>query len=176
MDEVDVVVGRVGRGHGLSGDVTIGVVTSDPEVRFAVGNRLTTEDGRALTVERVRTPSGGGLLVKFAGIDDRTAADELRGSVLLATVRADETPTDPDEYYDRQLIGLTARTPDGRTVGVVVAVEHLPAQDALVVRVGERNRYVPFVAELVPEVDLPGRTCTIVDLPGLLDDDALEAR
>lgn len=176
MDEVDVVVGRVGRGHGLSGDVTIGVVTSEPEARFAVGARLTTEDGRSLTVERVRAQSGGGLLVKFAGVDDRTAADELRAAVLLATVPAEETPADPDEYYDRQLVGLTARTPDGRTLGVVVAVEHLPAQDALVVRVGGQSRYVPFVAELVPDVDLAARTCTIVDLPGLLDDDALEAR
>lgn len=175
MDEVDVVVGRVGRGHGLSGDLTVGLVTSEPEVRFAVGARLRTEEGRSLTVERVRPRSGGGMLVKFVGVDDRTSADELRAAVLLATVPADETPTDPDEYFDRQLVGLAACTPDGRTVGVVVAVEHLPAQDALVVRVGEQSRYVPFVSELVPDVDLVARTCTIVDLPGLLDDNALEA-
>ncbi|WP_425413851.1 ribosome maturation factor RimM [Propionicicella superfundia] len=175
MDEVEVIVGRVGRGHGLGGEVTVALATSEPETRFAPGSRLITEDGRVLTVERTRR-HGGSLLVGFAGVADRTAADELRGAVLLAAVPADLTPVDPEEFYDRQLVGLTVRTREGRTIGTVVAVEHPPAQDLLVVRVGDATRYVPFVAELVPDVDLAAGTCTVVDLPGLLDDAAVEAR
>lgn len=173
--DIEVNIGRIGRGHGLSGEVTVHVISSEPDQRFARGARVVTEAGDALTVERVRR-QGTGLVVKFAELSDRAAADALRGVRLLARVAEDSSPADPEEFYDRQLIGLRVETPNGDVVGTIESVEHPPAQDLLVLRVGDRLRYVPFVSELVPSVDLKQGVCIVAEIPGLLDDEATEAR
>ncbi|MGH3802189.1 MAG: ribosome maturation factor RimM, partial [Pseudonocardiaceae bacterium] len=101
------VVGRIGRPHGLRGEVTVQVRTDSPQERFAAGAQLDAGTGRPLTVEAVR-PHAGNLLVRFAGVTDRAVAAELRG--VLLTVEATELPDldDPDEFYDHQLEGLAA--------------------------------------------------------------------
>jgi 16S rRNA processing protein RimM len=166
---VRLVVGRVGRAHGVRGDVAVEVRTDDPDVRFAPGARLfTAEDGEhALIVERSRWHAGR-LLVAFSGFADRTAAEALRGQLLY---RADaDALSEPDAWYDHDLIGCTVRTPEG-PVGEVAEVVHLPGQDLLSVRLGDgTNRLVPLVAELVPSVDLAARTVEVADVPGLLRD------
>jgi 16S rRNA processing protein RimM len=110
----------------------------------------------------------GRLLVGFAGLDDRTAAEAVRGVRLVVDVDPDERPEDPGEYYDRQLVGLEVRTAEGAPMGEVVAVLHLPAQDVLEVRTADGPRLVPFVADLVPEVDLEHQVLTVADRAGLL--------
>lgn len=172
MDEV--IVGKVGRAHGLRGDVVVHVVSDVPQVRFAAGATVSTANGHVLTVDSFRA-HGEAWLAQFVGVTDRTAADELRGQELYACVDEAEEPVDPHEFYDRHLVGLDVVVGD-ETVGTVVAVEHPPAQDLLVVRVRDVLRYVPFVAELVPVVDLATGTCTVSTIPGLLDDDVEEAR
>ena len=165
---VEVVVGVVGRPHGVRGEVAVESRTDEPDRRFAPGQQLRSEDSpRTLTVASMRWHSGR-MLVHFAGLDDRTAAEAVRGIRLIADVDPDERPEEPGEFYDRQLIGLAVRTADAVRVGEVVDVLHLPAQDVLEIRTSAGLRLVPFVADLVPEVDLEQGVLTVANREGLL--------
>lgn len=180
-NSIEVLVGRIGKPHGIRGEVTVDVRTDEPERRFAEGARLdvTPPKGSAygvkvLTVERVRWHQGV-LLAKFEEITDRNAAEVARGVLLHAHVDPDETPEDPDEFYDHQLIGLTAYDLEGRELGTVTKLLH-GAQDLLQIRTADRrDALVPFVTQLVPEVDVAGGRVVIADRPGLVtpfaDDD-----
>lgn len=167
---MEVVVGRIGRPHGVRGDVNVESRTDDPDRRFTPGTALVTDraDRRTLVVDGYRWHSGR-LLLHFEGVTDRTAVESLRGVLLSTDVDPDETPGDPDEYYDHQLVGLSVVDTDGVVVGTVRELVH-GAQDLLVVtRPGAGDAMVPFVRALVPEVDLAGGRL-VVDLPdGLLD-------
>ena len=173
---MQLVVGRVGRPHGLRGEVTVEVRTDDPDHRFAVGSSLGTvpADRGPLTVAAARWHSGT-LLVRFAGCGDRDSAEALRDTVL-AIDSADIPPlADPADFYDHDLIGLRVLTAAGEEIGTVADVLH-HGQDLLVVdgtgpRAGAEI-LVPFVAALVPEVDRAAGRLIIDPPPGLLDPDA----
>lgn len=172
---VDVVVGRVGKPHGVRGEVTVEVRSDEPERRYADGAVLRVEAPRGsafphatLTVSRTRWHQGV-LLATFAELTDRTVAEGARGVLLHAEIPADATPEDPDEFYDHQLVGLEAQDVTGERLGEVTAVVHGAAQDLLSVRTDDgRDALVPFVAALVPEVDLAGGRVVIADRPGLV--------
>jgi 16S rRNA processing protein RimM len=172
---VEVVVGRIGKPHGLRGEVTVDVRTDEPERRFAPGSTLRAEPPpvsasslRSLTVAAARQHQSV-LLVAFEELADRTAAEGARGIVLHATIPADESPEDPDEYYDHQLVGLAAYDVDGTALGTVAGLVHGGAQDLLRVDTPDgREALVPFVKALVPEVDVAGRRVVIADRPGLV--------
>jgi 16S rRNA processing protein RimM len=176
-----VVVGRVGKAHGIRGEVSVEPRTDEPDRRFAVGAALATDQhGRpagadhpaTLTVVATRWHQGR-LLVRFDDVADRTAAERLRGLLLSADVPADETPSDPEEYYDHQLVGLRVHTTEGVEVGELIEVQHGAAQDLLVVRTQDAEEVlVPFVTALVPEVDLRAGRLVVADRPGLLDPEA----
>jgi 16S rRNA processing protein RimM len=151
----------------VRGEVVVEVRTDEPERRFAAGTAFSTDRG-ALTVAAARW-SGPRLLVRFAEAADRDAAERLRGAELLLEVSDDETPDDPDEFYDHQLVGLRALDPAGADVGRVEAVLHPPAHDVLVIERDGREALVPFVARYVPAVDVAAGTITIADGSGLLD-------
>jgi len=181
VESIEVVVGRIGKAHGIRGDVTIDVRTDEPERRFAPGSVLrveaprgSTSTLRTLTVERARWHSSR-LLVVFEEIPDRTAAEAARGLLLHTAVPADESPEDPDEFYDHQLVGLAAYDVEGRALGEVTGLVH-GAQDLLTIRTPEgRDALVPFVKALVPAVDVAAGHVVIADRPGLvtpLEDDA----
>ena len=143
---VEVVVGVVGRPHGVRGEVAVEPRTDEPERRFAPGQQLRSEGApRTFTVVSMRWHSGR-MLVCFAGLDDRTAAEAVRGVRLVVDVDPDERPEEPGEYYDRQLVGLAVQTTDGVAVGEAVAVLHLPALDGLEIRTTDGPRLVPSVA------------------------------
>jgi 16S rRNA processing protein RimM len=173
---MQVVVGRIGRAHGLGGDLTVEVRTDEPERRLAAGARLMTDPQQRgpLTVAAHRVHSGR-LLLHFAGVDDRSSAEALRGTLLLVEVDPGERPEDDDEWYDFQLVGLAAVRPDGAALGELTEVLHLPAQDLLALRTPEgREVLVPFVAAIVLEVDIDGGRVVIDPPPGLIDlDEAL---
>lgn len=167
---VEVVVGVVGRAHGVRGDVAVDLRTDEPERRFAAGARLRVEDAaRVLTVASSRWHSGR-LLVRFEELADRTAAEQARGLVLVTDVEPDEPPEDEGEYYDRQLVGLDVVTTDGTAAGRVVAVLHPAGQDLLEIETPGGSRLVPFVEALVPEVDLAAGRLVVAEVPGLLTD------
>ena len=152
---MDVMVGRVGRPHGLRGDVTVAVSTDDPDTRFAPGSVLDSDRGPLTVAARRR--SGGGLVLRFEGVEDRDAAEALRGTALSVPAEALPEVDDPDEFYDHQLVGLAVRHSDGRALGEVIDVWHPPASPVLVVRRPDGSEEaVPFVRALVPTVDLAG--------------------
>jgi 16S rRNA processing protein RimM len=169
------MVGRIVKPHGIRGELTVDVRTDSADVRFAVGSVVfvTARDGsvvRSLTVAAAR-PHTGRLLVTFAGVEGRDAADALRGAVLCAP--ADDVPAtgDPDEFYDHQLEGLAVQTVTGTAVGTVREVVHSAGSDLLVIdREGGGEALVPFVREIVPEVDVPGGRIVVDPPPGLLDE------
>ena len=154
-DPVRLEVGRIGRAHGLRGEVLV-TLTSDRAERLAPGAVLDT-GGRDLVVHAAR-PHQHRWLVAFEGVDDRTAAEQLQG----VTLYADALPSEDDELWVHELIGATVRDPDGAPLGTVEAIEANPASDLLVL---DGDRLIPLVFVVAHE---PG-TVT-VDVPdGLWD-------
>jgi 16S rRNA processing protein RimM len=167
----EIVVGRIIRPHGLRGEVVVDVRTDDPDQRYVVGAVLATDPTTSgpLTVRAVR-PHQGRLLVTFDEAADRDAAEDLRGVLLCVDGASVVEPDDPDEFHDRQLVGLRAESPAGDPIGEVVRIEHAPASDLLVVRRPDgRDALVPFVRAIVPEVDV-ARGRVVVTPPGGLFD------
>ena len=173
---IEVVVGRIGKPHGLRGEVTVEVRTDEPERRFVAGSTLAAEPPRgsasgltSLEIVSLRWHQTT-LLVKFAEIAGRTAAEGARGTLLLAHLEAAETPEDPDEFYDHQLVGLAAVDDAGAPLGTVADVVHAPASDLLVVRdAGGREHLVPFVRDVVPTVDVAAGRVVVAAPEGLFD-------
>ncbi|MBB1252355.1 ribosome maturation factor RimM [Streptomyces alkaliterrae] len=169
---MQLVVARIGRAHGIRGEVTVEVRTDEPELRLAPGAVLATDPAERgpLRIETGRVHSGR-LLLRFAGVGDRGAAEALRNTLLIAEVDPEEVPEDPDEYYDHQLIDLDVVTTEGVHVGRIEEISHLPGQDLLVVRRADGGEVlVPFVEEIVPEIDLAEQKAVIAPPPGLLDE------
>ncbi|MFI6780791.1 ribosome maturation factor RimM [Micromonospora sp. NPDC050276] len=194
---MQLVVGRIGKPHGVRGEVTVEVRTDEPEARFAPGAVLRTEPGATppparstepgttpapvggpgvpfrvpaeLTIEDARFHQGR-MLVAFDGILDRDTAEALRGTLLVVDSADVAPPDDPEEFHDHQLVGLAVVTPAGERLGEVARIDHAPSSDLLVLRRPEgRTALIPFVRAIVPEVDLAGGR-VIVDPPaGLLD-------
>ncbi|MDQ2738224.1 MAG: ribosome maturation factor RimM [Actinomycetota bacterium] len=162
----ELQVGRIGRAHGIRGEVTVNPFTDDPASRFAVGAQLRTDSlaRPVLTVSGARQ-SGPVQVVGFDGIVDRNTAETLRGIHLLVDAESLPEPDDDDEFYDHQLIGLAVHHLNGAVLGEVVDVMHPPAAPVLVVdRPDGTQELVPFVKALVPEVDLRTRRL-VVDPP-----------
>jgi 16S rRNA processing protein RimM len=178
---MQVTVGRIGRPHGVRGDVVVGVRTDEPELRFAPGSRLDTDPVSVgpLTVAGYRWHSGS-LLVRFEGIGDRTAAAELGGTWLMADSATFAALDDPDVFRDGDLVGLSVRTVGGTVVGTVADVLH-HGQDVLAIDpadpvgaagaggAGAEQILIPFVKAIVPEVDIAGGVLVIDPPEGLLN-------
>jgi len=180
---MELVVGRVVKAHGISGELVVDVRTDDPQGRFFAGNRLrlkgsrtgpsstagTSASSREVEVESAR-PHGARMLVRLAGVIDRDGADALRGNLFIVD-SADLPPIDdPDEFYDHQLEGLTVRTVDNVAVGLVAEVLHTPAGELLSVRTAANTEVlVPFVAAIVTSVSLDSGVIEIDPPDGLLD-------
>ena len=163
-----VVVGRIGRPHGVKGAATIEVRTDEPDKRFAVGARLLTDSGLDLTVASATWHSGR-LLVTFEGYDDCTAVEQLRNVLVSVDRPADERPEDPEEFYDSDLEGCEVVV-DGAVIGVVREVSHLPGQDLIVVAtLDEREVLIPLVYAFVPQIDVSAKRIIITPPEGLLE-------
>ncbi|RSS81197.1 ribosome maturation factor RimM [Streptomyces sp. WAC06614] len=174
---MQLVVGRVGRAHGIKGEVTVEVRTDEPELRLGPGAVLHTEPASAgpLTVETGRVHSGR-LLLRFEGVKDRNGAEALRNTLLIADVDPSELPEEEDEYYDHQLIDLDVVLADGTEIGRITEISHLPSQDLFIVERPDGSEVmVPFVEEIVTEIDLENQRAVIDPPPGLIDDRAVIA-
>ncbi|SHM32539.1 ribosome maturation factor RimM [Cryptosporangium aurantiacum] len=165
-----LVVGRIGRAHGIRGDVLVEVRTDEPDERFAAGSVLVTDpaDAGPLTVADARWHSGK-LVVRFEGVQDRNGAEKIRGLNLVVDSEDLPPSDDPDEFHDYELVGLTAVGTDGAEFGSVVDVIHSAAGEILVLSFDGSERLVPFVREIVPTVDVPGGRVVIVPPEGLFD-------
>lgn len=168
---MQLTVARIGRAHGLRGEVALDLRTDSAPDRLAVGASLRTEPAGAgpLTVVGTRVQQGR-WYVTFAGVADRTAAEALRGVELVVEAPASD---EDDAWYPHELAGLRAEHVDGRVVGEVVGLEHGPAHDLLVVREPDGARtLVPFVRAIVPVVDVAGGRVVLDPPGGLLAADA----
>jgi 16S rRNA processing protein RimM len=166
---MQVVVARIGKAHGLRGEVTVQVLTGAPDERFVVGATFATEPAASgPLVLRSARENNGVLLLGFEHTDDRSGAEALRGIKLLSDVLADDG--EEDAWYERDLVGLKAVTVGGVEVGEVTALQARPSQDLLVLRLTDgRRALVPFVTAIVPEVDIAGGRLVLDPPPGLLE-------
>ncbi len=169
-DDDLVAVGRIGPASGVRGEVVVRAFTDQPDDRFASGAVVIAEPAGTgpLTVASARW-QGRRLIVRFEGVDDRTGAEALRGTDLFIAASQRPDLDDPDDFYDTDLIGLAASTVDGRRLGPVRDVVHAPAADYLVIDVEGRERLVPFVAAMVPSVDVAAGTVTVDPPEGLFE-------
>ena len=165
-----LVVGRIGRAHGVLGEATIEIRTDLPQDRFIVGALLQTDPAAngPLTIESARDHNGI-LLLKFLGLKDRSAIERVRDTLLLAEVDMSEEALFEDEYHVQQLIGCEVVLESGVIIGELTDVLNLPGQDVLAIR-GERGEIlIPFISEFVPKVDIENRKITVVPPDGLLE-------
>jgi 16S rRNA processing protein RimM len=163
-----LVVGYIGKPHGVRGEVLVFVRTDEPEKRFVPGAVFTTASGK-LTLESSRWHQGR-VIAQFEGVHDRNLAEALRGTELQVESADLVPPDDPDEFHDHQLVGLRVVSVDGSDVGTVARIDHAPASDLIVLdKSGGGTALIPFIRQMVPTVDLAGGR-VVVDLPeGLLD-------
>jgi 16S rRNA processing protein RimM len=168
-------VGRLVKAHGLKGALKLELYTDDPEGRFVPGATFTLQvpeaspwHGKPLTVREFRFMNSHPVAF-FEGVDDRSAAEELVRAILWIDQDAAVSPAEDDAWYDHQLVGLEV-VRDDEVVGRVARVDHLPAQDLLIVTAGEREILVPFVKAIVPEVDVAAGRVVVTPPPGLFED------
>ena len=154
-------VGRIGKAHGILGEATIEVRTDEAEDRFALGAHLETDSHGVLIVASARVHNGI-LLLGFEGIETRNQVEELRNELLYADVDIDAPGLDEDDYRVLQLIGCVAYLEDGSEFGPVSEVLNLPGQDVLVIKAATGEVMIPFVMQLVPEVDIRNKRMTVI--------------
>ena len=174
-DTQQLRVGRLVKAHGLKGALKIELYTDDPQRRFTPGAVFTLQvptsspwHGKTLELSELRFYNAQPVGF-FKGVDDRSAAETLVKAILWVDQDAGETPEEPDAWYDHQLVGLRALR-DGVEVGRVARVDHLPAQDLLAIATGDGEVLVPFVAAIVPAVDIAAGTVTITPPAGLFEE------
>ncbi|QKJ19271.1 ribosome maturation factor RimM [Microbacterium hominis] len=171
-------VGRLVKAHGLKGAIKLELYTDDPEGRFVPGATFTLQvpesspwHGKPLTVREFKWMNSHPVAF-FDGVEDRTAAESLIRAILWIDQDA-ETAAEDDAWYDHQLVGLDV-VRDGDVVGRVVRVDHLPAQDLLIVGVpgdgAAREILVPFVKAIVPEVDVVAGRVVVTPPAGLFEE------
>lgn len=166
-------VGRLVKAHGLKGGLKLELYTDNPERRFVVGAEFTLQvpeaspwHGKTITVREYRVMNGSPV-VFFDDVDDRSGAESLVRAILW--IDQDNDEVEDDAWFDHQLVGLDV-VRDETVVGRVARVEHFPAQDLLIVRSGEREIMVPFVAAIVPTVDVAAGRVIVTPPPGLFEE------
>ena len=163
---MQLVVGRIGRAHGVLGEATIEVRTDDADLRFAVGNEVTLENSKKLIIKSSRWHNQV-LLLSFEGITDRNQIEELRDQLISAEV--DTSAMAPGEYHYQQLIGSQVFLQSGDQVGVVGEIVKLPGQDLLSVDKGGSQVLVPMVKQIIISIDVAAKKIVINPPEGLLD-------
>lgn len=156
-----LLVGRIGRAHGIAGEATIEVRTDEPENRFAIGARVQTDDHGDLLITSHRWHNGI-LLLGFENISDRNGIETLRDTLMYCEVDIDAPGDDADDYHVLQLIGCTAFLQSGEKFGEVRDVINLPGQDVLAIDTANGEVLIPFVRQLVPEVDIKNKKMTVI--------------
>lgn len=156
-----LLVGRIGRAHGILGEATIEVRSDEPEKRFALGAQLHSDEHGVLTITSGRVHNGI-LLLGFTGFTDRNQIEKLRNTLLYAEVDIDEAGEDTNDYHVLQLIGCSAYLESGELFGEVTDVINLPGQDLLAIKTPTHESLVPFVHQLVPIVDVKAKRIVVI--------------
>jgi 16S rRNA processing protein RimM len=168
MAEERICVGVIGAPRGVRGELRVKSFTAEPTALAGYGP-LTDESGRREFRLRMLGRQGDMLVVRIDGVDNRDAAEALKG-IRLYVARAALPAPGEDEYYQADLVGLSAQAVDGTALGTVRAVEDFGAGPLLELVLGDgRPVLVPFTRAVVPVVDLAGRRVVVDPPPGLLD-------
>ncbi|HJS27221.1 MAG TPA: ribosome maturation factor RimM [Actinomycetota bacterium] len=169
MDEPTVVVGRIARAHGVRGELSV-VVLSEVRERFEPGAAVSLEDGRTFTIDAAR-PHRDRLLVRFREVTDRSAAEALQGSLLVAS-RSSSPPLPEGSWWDHDVEGCEVVTDAGRTLGTVAEVIHTRANDIWsVLDPSGPETLIPVLKDVVVSVDTAGKRIVVREIPGLTTDD-----
>ena len=161
--EDKVLLGRITGVHGLKGEVKIAAYTGEPEDIAAYGP-LATAEGRYFHISAIRSVKGGTVIAVLRGVSNRDEAEKLKGTELYVSRAALPPPEEEDEYYHSDLIGLNAVSPDGETIGKIIAVHNFGAGDLLEVRFEDERQaqLIPFESTHVPRVDLTAREVVVL--------------
>lgn len=175
-------VGRLTKAHGLKGAIKLELFTDEPERRFVPGASFSLQvpptspwHGKSIAFRELRWYNGHPVGF-FEGVDDRSTAESLVKAILWVD-QDDAEELDDDTWYDHQLIGLAVHR-DGVAVGTVQRIDHLPAQDLIVVETPTGEVFVPFVKAIVPSVDIEAGVIVVTPPTGLFEpipDDAASA-
>jgi 16S rRNA processing protein RimM len=167
-------VGRLVKAHGLKGAIKLELYTDSPDQRFQPGQVLELQVpetsewfGKTIKVLELRFYNQSPVLF-LEGIDDRSKAETLIKAILLIETDVDALPEEPEAWYDHQLVGLKALV-GGEVVGSVARVDHLPAQDLLAIETANGEVLVPFVKQIVPEVNVAIGQLTLTPPAGLFE-------
>ena len=157
-----ICLGQIGAAHGVRGEVRLYSFTAEPEAIVGYGP-LETEDGRVVQIESLRRAKDH-FVGKLAGIDDRSAAEQLTNVKLYVLRERLPAPDQPDEFYHADLIGLMAVDRAGEKLGTVVALHNFGAGDLIEVRPtdGHTTQLLPFDEATVPVVDLAAGRVVVV--------------
>ncbi|WP_174774799.1 MULTISPECIES: ribosome maturation factor RimM [Cryobacterium] len=168
-------VGRLTKAHGLKGAIKLELFTDDPGRRFVPGAVFTLQvptgspwHGKTLELVELRWYNQHAVGF-FKDVPDREAAEALAKAILWIDQDDEEQPDEEDAWYDHQLVGL-AVVRDGEKIGTITRLEHLPAQDLLIVKTPAGEVMIPFVKAIVPSVDITTGIVTITPPPGLLEE------
>lgn len=163
---MQLVVGRIGRAHGVLGEATIDVQTDDPDLRFKVGSKLTLDSGQELTIKSSRWHNQI-LLLGFEGVNDRNQIEALRDQLISSQV--DLSALAPGEYHYQQLIGCQVYLQNNDLVGQVREVVKLPGQDLLSVDKNGSQVMIPMVKQIIISIDVLEKKIVVNPPEGLLD-------
>lgn len=168
-------VGRLTKAHGLKGAIKVELYTDSPEQRFVPGAVFTLQVPesspwfeKTITLTELRWYNSHPVAF-FEGVSDRTAAETLIKAILWVDHLDGDIPEEPEAWFDHQLTGLTVMR-DGSPIGTISRVDHFPAQDLLVVKTESSEVMVPFVKEIVPEVNIDAGTITLTPPGGLFEE------
>jgi 16S rRNA processing protein RimM len=167
-------VGRFLKAHGLKGAIKLELYTDSPNERFVPGAVLELQVpqespwfGKTVTVSELKWFNSSPVLF-LKDVSDRTQAESLIKAILLVEQPLDVSPAEPDAWYDHQLAGLKVIR-DGAEIGTLIRVEHMPAQDLLVIKTEEAEVLLPFVKAFVPKVDVSAGVIEITPPGGLFE-------
>ena len=163
---MQLVVGRIGRAHGVLGEATVQVQTDDPDLRFNVGAKLSLDNGKDLTIRSARWHNQI-LLLAFDGIIDRNQIEELRDQMISAEV--DITSLSPGEYHYQQLLGCQVFLQSDELIGEVDEIVKLPGQDLLSVAKNGKKVLIPMVKKIIISIDVSTKKIVVDPPEGLLD-------
>lgn len=124
--------------------------------------------GKTVSVKELRYYNQAPVLF-LNEVEDRTAADSLAKAILLVSADTNALPTEPDAWYDHQLVGLKVLR-DGAVIGEVTRVDHMPAQDLLAIETATGEVLLPFIKAFVPVVDMDKREISVTPPGGLFEE------
>jgi 16S rRNA processing protein RimM len=167
-------VGRLTKAHGLKGGLKLELFTDRPESRFVAGAQFylqVPQDspwfGQSIRLRELRWFNGVPVGF-FYEVADRTAAESITRAILWIDEATVDAGQEENAWYDQDLVGMTAQIGDD-PVGEVVEVQHFPAQDLLAVKTAKGTVLVPFVQEIVPEVNVASKTVVLTPPEGLFE-------